>query len=60
MIEELEDSPQLSAEEAIERARRTQMNPPGTHGPAADSADEDGFRAVGPRPDLDSNQGPTP
>jgi integrase len=60
VIEELEDSPQLPAEEAIERARRTQVNPPGTHGPAPDSAGDAGFRAVAERPDLDSNQGPTP
>jgi integrase len=60
VIEELEDSPQLPAEEAIEQARRAQMNPPGTHGPAADSAAEAGISALEPRPDLDSNQGPTP
>jgi integrase len=60
VIEELEDSPQLPAEEAIERARRTQMNPPGTHASAGDSADQAGFGSVAPRPDLDSNQGPTP
>ena len=35
VIEELEDSPQLPAEDAITAARRTQLNPPGTHDPTA-------------------------
>jgi integrase len=60
VIEELEDSPQLPAEEAIEQARRTHVNPPGTHRSMVESAGERGFRALELRPDLDSNQGPTP
>jgi integrase len=60
VIEELEDSPQLPAEEAIARARRTHMNPPGTHGaPAGNPRDAtNGSRSR--RPELDSNQRPTP
>ena len=63
VIEELEDSPQLSAEEAIRRRASTSaaasvpvLYPRAAHwrGPTA------GFGSVGPRPDLDSNQGPTP
>ena len=60
VIEELEDSPQLPAEEAIEQARRTHVNPPGTHRSMVESPGERGFRALELRPDLDSNQGPTP
>ncbi len=60
VIEELEDSPQLPAEEAIERARRTHVNPPGTHRPTAGPTAEAGIHVLEPRPDLDSNQGPTP
>ena len=60
VIEELEDSPQLPAEEAIARARRTHVNPPGTHGAPSENGGVGANRAVSRRPELDSNQRPTP
>ena len=60
VIEELEDSPQLPAEEAIARARCTQMNPRGTHGASDEIGEEAANRAVVRCPELDSNQRPTP
>jgi integrase len=60
VIEELEDSPQLPAEEAIARARRTHMNPPGTHGAPGAIGEERGNGSSSRRPELDSNQRPTP
>jgi hypothetical protein len=60
VIEELEDSPQLPAEEAIARARRTHVNPPGTHEPVSPPGPAAGNGARSRRPELDSNQRPTP
>ncbi len=60
VIEELEDSPQLPAEEAIAAARRESMNPPGTHGPRSAAGDSVEIPAARKRPDQDSNLGPTP
>jgi integrase len=64
VIEELEDSPQLPAEEAIRRARESvasgEMYPFCTRARRDGEGPVAGFGSVGPRPDLDSNQGPTP
>jgi hypothetical protein len=60
VIEELEDSPHLPAEEAIAIARRTHVNPPRTHGAPAENGGEGANGAVVRRPELDSNQRPTP
>jgi hypothetical protein len=59
-VEELEDSPQLPAEEAIAIARRTHVNPPGTHEPVPRSGEETENGSGSRRPELDSNQRPTP
>jgi hypothetical protein len=64
VIEELEDSPQLPAEEAIRRAREriasAEMYPFCTRAGRNGERPLAGFGSVEPRPDLDSNQGPTP
>jgi integrase len=60
VIEELEDSPQLPAEEASAIARRTHVNPPGTHGAPDANGGAGANRAVVRCPELDSNQRPTP
>jgi hypothetical protein len=60
VIEELVDSPQLPAEEAIAIARRTHVNSPGTHGAPRMNGEQGANRAVVRRPELDSNQRPTP
>ena len=60
VIEELEGSPQLPAEEAIARAWRTRVNPPGTYGAPGDNGGQGATRAVDGCPELDSNQRPTP
>jgi hypothetical protein len=60
VIAELEDSTRLPAEEAIAIARRTHVNPSGTHGAPSENGGERANRAVSRRPELDSNQRPTP
>jgi integrase len=64
VIEELEDSPQRPAEEAIRRAREQiaggEMYPFCTRGRRNGEGPHAAIRGVEPRPDLDSNQGPTP
>lgn len=80
VIEELEDSPQLPAEDAIEQARRTvsestarkggrrrrrkarraPVRPPCAHETVNEEGVAQDSPANGERPDLDSNQGPTP
>jgi hypothetical protein len=61
VIGELEDSPQLPAEEAIARRPPHPGEPTWrTHRPIPPLAVEAVIDAVGRRPDLDSNQGPTP
>lgn len=64
VIEELEDSPQLPAEEAIRRAREQVRSgvvyPFCTSAPNVSDGAPAAIDAVAPRPDLDSNQGPTP
>jgi hypothetical protein len=60
VIEELEDSPQLPAEEAIARARATIVNPPGTHEPDATNGAGSESSVSVERPEQDSNLRPTP
>jgi hypothetical protein len=64
VIEELEDSPQLPAEEAIRQARERiasgEMDPFCTRERRNGERSEAGLRVLRLRPDLDSNQGPTP
>jgi integrase len=64
VIEELEDSPQLPAEEAIRRARERvrcgAVYPFCTSARAEPDAAAGGFGSVAQRPELDSNQRPTP